>query len=182
MALSLVPQIIPPGTKQTAVVISASADAGDWVGPLKLIGTANIDGRKVVREVRAATITWPVPQAAPTITRLDRELGMPVRDKAPFILAAEKDRIVVAQGERISVPVKLTRAVNFTKTVNVTALSAPPGYGVQPLALATGKDSGTVNLDGKGMMAMPGVYTLILRGQTGPPGAKPPPPKPAVTE
>src|SRR5439155_3671928 len=133
-------------------------------GALKLIGTATIAGKRVVREVRSATITWPVPQPAPTVTRLDRELVLAVRDRPPFTLLAESAKITINQGERISIPVKVHRLdEKFQTAIQVTALALPPGYAVQPLTLAPGKDSGTLNVDGKGM-ASAGVFTVILRG------------------
>jgi hypothetical protein len=173
--LTVAPQVISAGTKLTAVVVSASAQAEPWAGGITLIGTATINGKKVEREVRGATISWAVQQPAPTLTRMDRELTLAIRDKAPFSLTIEKDKITVNQGERITIPVKLTRLQpNFNATVNVTALALPPGYAMQPVAFAPGKDTGTVNIDAK-PMASPGVYSLVLRGQTGPVGPKPPP-------
>ncbi len=168
-------QIIPAGVKQTAVVVGAAADAADWTGPIRLVGTASISGKKVTREARAATITWPVQQVTPTITRLDRELVLAVRDKPPFSLAATIDKIVVQPGERITIPVKLERLQpNFQTTVQVTSLAVPQGLVVQPLALTPGKDSGNVVIDTK-QTVPPGVYSLVLRGTTGPVQPKPQP-------
>ena len=71
--VTLRPQTIPAGAKQSAIVLSAAEDAAHWTGALHLTGTALINGQKVTREVRAATITWPILQPGPTITRMDRE-------------------------------------------------------------------------------------------------------------
>ena len=52
-----------------------------------------------MRWVRAAGIVWPVPQAnILTLTRLDRELVLAVRDQAPYSLAAGTEKIRVKQG------------------------------------------------------------------------------------
>lgn len=180
--VSMRPQSIPAGAKQGAVVLGAAADAPHSTEGIQLFASATINGQKVVREIRAASITWPVIQPnTPTITRMDREIVLAVRDKPPFTLAANLDKITVKQGERISIPVKLTRQADFKATVNVAALALPPGYGMQAVTFTPGKDTITVNLDAK-PNAPPGIFTLILRGSTGPVGPKPQPPlKPGVT-
>ncbi len=178
--VTVTPQILPPGAKQAAIVVGAKPDAAPWAGPIKIVGTATINGQKVVREVRAATITWPVPAVTATFTRLDRELVLAVRDKAPFSLTVDKDKFTVLQGERISIPIKLTRLQpNFMAPIQVTALALPPGYAMPPVTLVPGKDSATVNIDGK-PGASPGVFSVVLRGQAGAVGKKPPPPKPGI--
>ena len=42
--------------------MTAAPDAEPWTGPIHIKGTATIQGSKVEREARPATITWPVPQ------------------------------------------------------------------------------------------------------------------------
>src|SRR5438128_1308990 len=83
---------------------NAAPDAAPWAGPITVVGTATINGKTVTREVRSATITWPVPQVnTPTITRLDRDLVLAVRDKAPFSLTAGVQELTVLLGDKISV-------------------------------------------------------------------------------
>src|SRR5206468_3230170 len=104
------PQLVPSGAKQVPFVLSAGADAAPWAGEIKILGKAKIDGKEVVREARAATISWPVPQVnLPTITRMDRAVVLAVRDKAPFSLTADVESLTLKQGERIQIPLKLTR-------------------------------------------------------------------------
>ena len=50
----------------------------------------------------------------------------------------------------------------------------PPGLVSPPLTLSTDKKGGTLSLDSK-MVPAPGVYTVVLRGQTAPLGKAPPP-------
>src|SRR5207244_698059 len=95
-------QIIGPGLRETALVLTAAANAPVWTGEIKIKGTATINGRAVVREARSASITWPVApqQGIPPISRLDRNLVLAVRDKAPFNLAAKADKSRVLQGTK----------------------------------------------------------------------------------
>jgi hypothetical protein len=163
------PQVIAGNQKTAAIAIGAAPEAPPYAGAISLVATAVIDGKKVIREVRGATITWPVQQQnTPTVTRLDRDIAVAVRDKPPYTLSLTKDKITVLQGERIAVPVKLNAvAADFKSTVQLTAVVVPTGMAMQPVTLNLGKE-GTVNLDSK-TTVLPGNYTLVLRGQTAPP-------------
>src|SRR5262249_61466581 len=151
---------IRQGPRNSALLLTAAPAAAHWPGALKLTGTATINGQKVTREIRAATITWPVQQIAPTITRLDREIVLAVRDKPPFTLVATVGKVTAKQGDRITVPIKLERQPKFTTPITITAVALPIGYGMQPVAMASGKDTGAVNLDAQPIHP-PGRSTLI---------------------
>jgi len=132
--------------------------------------------------VRAATIVWPVPQAnILTVSRLDRELVVAIRDKAPYSLATGVDKVIVTQGEKINIPLKMTvHWPDFKSNVQLSAAALPPGLNLAPMTLNPAKDSATAVLDSKGGAALPpGQYTIVLRGQTQPINPKVPvqPPK-----
>ena len=85
--------------------------------------SATVGDRQLVREVRGASIVWPVPQVnLVTVSRLDRELVLAVRGKAPYSLSTGSEQITVVQGEKISIPVKMrTHAPDFKGTVQLVA-------------------------------------------------------------
>lgn len=174
--VSVQPQIIANGQKQAVLVVHASPDAPEWAGGISVIGTAAVHGQKLVREVRGATITWPVQQNnIPTLTRLDRELTLAVRESAKYSLVVANPKITVQQGERISIPVKVVGAGDFKTSVQVATLGGPPGLIPQPVTLTPGQ-GGSVVLDAKGNQGTPpGNYTIFLRGQTQPINPKQPP-------
>lgn len=174
--VSMLPQKIGMNQKTGAFVIGAAPEAPPAAGAFKVIGTATIGGKKVVREVRPATITWPgVQPNIALISRLDREMVVAVRGQAPYAIAAEKASLNFLQGEKITIPVKFTAIkADFKTPVQVVALNAPPGLVSQPLTLSIDKKTGTLSLDTK-MPTPPGVYTVVLRGQTAPLGKAPPP-------
>jgi hypothetical protein len=161
------PQVVGPGLKQGTLVVQAAPDAPAWTGPIRVRGTATVDGRSVVREARAATITWPVPQPnVPAISRLDRELVLAVRDPPPFRLGVGREEATVVQGERLTVPLELTRLWPDLKApVQVTAINFPPNLTASPIVMAAGKDAADAILEVKANV-VPGVYSLVLRGQT----------------
>ena len=179
--VGLRPQAIGSGLKQAVVVIHAEPDAKPWAGPITIVGTATVGGKKLKREVRSATISWAVPAQnnnVPTITRLDRELVVAVRDKAAYSLLIEKDKIQVQQGDKISIPVKLVGNGNFKASVQIAAVGGPPQL-ISQFANLTPGQSGPVALDAKGgaNTIPPGNYTIFLRGSTQPINPKQPAPK-----
>lgn len=159
--------------------MSADDSAPPYAGPITLVGTATADGKKLVREVRGATISWSVPQPnTTTITRLDHELVLAVRDQAPYRVTATKDRVSALQGEKIAIPVNL-KAIwpDFKGGVQVIAAGLPTGLSSQPLALSPDKE-GSVVIEAKGGQAVPpGNFTVVLRAQTQPIMQKPQPMK-----
>jgi hypothetical protein len=159
------PQVIGTGLRQATLVVTAARDAMPWSGAIKVKGTALIDGQKVEREARAATISWPMQQQnAVTISRLDHEVVLAVREQAPFNLVATVDKDVVLHGDKATVTVKLQRlAADFKAPVQVSVLNLPATVQVQPITIAD-KGDGTVSFT-PANTAPPGTYTLLLRGQ-----------------
>lgn len=169
--LSVRPQLLANAQKQAVLVVNAAADAAPFAGPITVTGAAEIGGKKVTREVRAAGITWAVPQPnILTVTRLDRELVLAVRDEAPYSLTAGTEIMSIRQGEKISIPVKLQKHwTDFKSSVQLSAAALPPGLNMQPVTLTLGKDAVAAVFEPKGGQGLaPGRYTLVVRGQTQP--------------
>src|SRR5207302_4902961 len=102
------PQVISATQKQAMIAVSAAPDAPSWEGPIRLTATATVNGKELVREVRAATMTWPVPAPnVPAISRLDRGVTLAARERGPFSLTATVDKLAVAPGTQVSMPLKL---------------------------------------------------------------------------
>jgi hypothetical protein len=166
-------QTIGPNLKQTALVLSAATNAPLVTGEIKIRGTANIGGQAVVREARAASITWPLTQgvAYPAVSRLDRTLVMAIREKAVFNLNATAERTRVVQGEKIDLSLKLTRLwPEFKAPLQITPIDAatnfPPNLLVnnnQPLPMNPGKDDASTVLEVKRDVP-PGTYNIVLQG------------------
>lgn len=174
--VSVKPQVISGTQKQAAVVVSVAADAPPYVGPIELEASATIDGKTVVRDVRAATITYPALQpqpGPPLLARLDRELLLAVRGRAPYALIPSHDKITVLQGNKINLALKLQRLnPDFKNAVNVSGVNLPTGMVLQPTVMSPDKDI-PLSFDSK-TTVQPGHYTLVLRGQTLDPKAKQP--------
>ena len=166
--VSCPPQTIGAGAKQANLVLSAARESfvGTW--ELKVHGTAVIGGRKIVRQVRPAGMTWPVPpqQNIPAISRLDRSLVVAVRDRAPYRVAATVDKPAFLQGDKVALTLKVDRYwPDFKAPLQAVAVDLPPNLAVnnnQPVTIAGDKNSANVQLT-TGPNVLPGTYSFLLR-------------------
>src|SRR5262249_31361979 len=140
-------------------------------GEVKIKGTAIINGKSVVREARAASITWPVQpqQNIATLSRLDRAVVMAVRDKAPYLLAATVQKLTVQNRGKITIPLKLTRInPDFKAAFQVPAQPnyqelLIPSLQIPQMNIAAG--DGTITINNLSTAVPPGRYNLVFRGQ-----------------
>jgi len=173
------PQVLGPGTREVALVLHASSDAATWNGPIRIVGTATIHGRKTIREARAASITWPVPPqvSVPLVSRLDRDLLLAVRERAPFRLVATVDKSVLVQGAQTTLGLKLTRLWPEMKgPMYIMPVQAAPGRPLlplnvivnrnnnQPITLQAGKDQAAVTIEAR-PNAQAGTFNLVLAAE-----------------
>jgi hypothetical protein len=171
------PQTLSAGLRHGMLVFSAAADAAIGPAAIKVKASAMIQGRKVTREARAATISWPIQpqQNIPAITRLDREVVLAVGDPAPFSLAASLDKPAAQQGDKVNLNLKLTRSsADFKQPLVIQTVNniqgLPPNplsiNNNQPFTLAPDKNDGTLVIEVKPTVP-PGVYTIALKAQVG---------------
>ena len=159
------PQVVGPNVKHGLLVLSAALDAPEQVAALTVRGRATIYGREVEHLARPASIAWPVQQGIPTATSLERSLYMSVRGKAPYNLAVTTDRVVVTQGDKLSVPFKVTRYwPDFKAPLQIQPVpnNFPPGFNFGPVNIPPDKTDATLNVNLPGNF-LPGHYTLVFR-------------------
>jgi len=181
------PTTVGPAARWGVVVLTVGPAAATYSGAVTIKATGTADGPPLVREARPATVTWGAAQAGPVVARLAQSLPLAVRpEKAFFKLTADaagatikpaagkeakaSGPLVVKQGDKITVPVKVTW-VNPDKQ-NVTLAAEP--IAVQqtaPVTVAVGtqptkeKPEGVVTFDVK-PTAAPGAYALVIRGDS----------------
>lgn len=181
------PQVLNAAMKTTTLVLSAAKDVAPWVGEVRIKGTATVNGAKVVREARPASIVWPNQpnQNTPNVSRLDRAAWVSVRGKAPFTLSPTIDKASLAQGDKATVKIKADRLWPDLKTPIQVSLMQPqnrPGSEVpnnlrfnnnQPVTINPGQAEVAVPVT-VGNDVPPGVYNVVFRGQTQAPYSKDP--------
>ncbi|HTU22747.1 MAG TPA: PPC domain-containing protein [Gemmataceae bacterium] len=167
------PQMVGGDLRESRMVVSAAKGAAVWTGEIKIVGTATIGGKKVVREARSASIVWPVQQNqnVPLISRVDRNLMLAVRPGAPYSVAVSLDKPMLVQGEKGTLSVKVTRfASDLKQPLSVRAITAelPKGLTLnnnQPVNIAANATDGKLSINVQNNV-QPGTYTLVLYTQT----------------
>jgi hypothetical protein len=178
------------GARWGVMVLKVAPGAAPAVAAITVKATATVDGKPVVREARPATVTWGTNQQnnnQPIVGRLAQSLVIAVRpEKAFFQLAADpaaatlknamgKDEklsgpLFVTQGQKLTLPVKVTWLAGDKVNVTVAADPVAPGQQNAPFTVTAptqptkDKAEGVVTIDVKAN-AFPGKYAAVLRGE-----------------
>ncbi|MBX9622890.1 MAG: hypothetical protein K2X82_03665 [Gemmataceae bacterium] len=190
------PVVIGPAVRWGTLVLSIAPDAAPFSGTFTVTAAGKVGGADVTREARPATVVRGVQpgQNVPVASRLTQSLALAVRpEKALFALAADpagatiktggKDEkvsgpLVVKPGDKVTVPVKVAwpgdklAVVLAAEPMLQNQQQAP--VAVQPTQQPTkDKPEGVVTLDVR-PNAVPGPYTVVVRGDAQVPFAKDP--------
>lgn len=185
------PTVIGPGTKWGVLVLNIGPAAAAFTGAITVKAVATLpDGKPLVREARPATVVWGAApgQNTPVLARLTQSLVLAVRpEKGFFKVVADpataiikppmgkEDKatgpLVVKQGDKITLPIKATWA--GAEKPNVTLVAEPMLQNAQnaPIVVAIAaqptmaKPDVTATLDVKAT-ALPGVYSVVIRGDS----------------
>lgn len=174
-------QWVGPDLRQATLVLRAAPDAPESVSMFRIKGTASINGKDVTHEARPVSIVVGAQPPAVSVSRLERDLVLAVRGKAPFKLNIEKNTFAVKQGDKITIPFKVERQHPDPKAP-VTVASFIPIQNVAPIPIVLPAGSVTFNNnqtitvapdknEGSGVLdvkanAKVGTYTLALRATT----------------
>jgi hypothetical protein len=170
--VTCVPQVVGPKIKKGTLVVQAAEGAPDSAGPIKIKGTALIDGKAVVRPAQAACVVWPVPPQGqiPAISRLTRSICMAVRDKGPFALTVDTKDLSVPVGGNLEFKINIKRNdPEFKAKVDLVRLSSPvltngQFIAVPAAAIDANKNEVLVKFAVPGN-TQPGTYSLVFQGK-----------------
>jgi hypothetical protein len=167
--VTFTPATIAANMRQVPLVLSATPAVAGGVYEVRIKGTAMINGQPVVREARAAHITWPgIPGGnIPVISRLARSTVLSVRDQPPYRVLTALEKPNLLQGEKTNLKVTLTRlSADFKTPLQAIAIDLPPNLltvnNNQPITIAPGKTEATAVVEAKANLP-PGTYTIVMR-------------------
>lgn len=161
---------IPAGKSRGIMLVTAEQDAPRGLTSASFYGQAKIDGQTVTRPCRLASMEWPVTNAWSEIPSPRLLMDVPVSvcgtELAPItIAAAENKRWEVTAGEKLTLPLAVTRRCDFSgATINLkaygTGFEKTPAFDV-PLTA----DGSTVTLDLAALKTPPGDYVVAFYGK-----------------
>ena len=161
---------LPPGlhagpltitnNQRGTLVLSADDNAAPWTGPVKLFATAKVDDITLRREVRAYCRVFNLIGSRET-----RDHFVAIRERSPFSLAIEPDRISVEAGKKTDVKLRLTRHWgDFKNAVNYQPLNFPGSFQLGNGTIAADQTEVTLSITVQAG-TRPADYTLTVLGQ-----------------
>ena len=157
--LHAAPLTITSDTRGTLVLWSDD-DAAPTIGNVKIFATARIGEQTVRREVRPFC----------RVTNLQgcremREHTVAIRERSPFALMIEPDRITVESGKKSDIKLKLVRHwSDFKNAVNYQPQSFPGQFQLGNGTLAADQTEAALSINVQNG-TRPGDYTLTILGQ-----------------
>ena len=161
---------LPPGlhaapltitsNQRGTLVLWADDNAAPWTGPVKLFATAKVGETTLRREVRAFCRVY-----NQVGSRETRDHVFAVRERAPFKLSVEPERITVEAGQKADVKLRLVRHwSDFKNAVNFQPLNFPGQFQLGNGTIAADQTELPISIMVQAG-TRPADYTLVIQGQ-----------------
>lgn len=161
---------LPPGlhaapltitsNQRGTLVLWADDNAAPWTGPVKLFATAKVGETTLRREVRAFCRVY-----NQVGSRETRDHVFAVRERAPFKLSVEPERITVEAGQKADVKLRLVRHwSDFKNAVNFQPLNFPGQFQLGNGTIAADQTEFSISITVQAG-TRPADYTLVIQGQ-----------------
>lgn len=156
------PVHISPQNQFGNLVFTATPEAAEWAGPIRIKAIATVDGKRVEREVRGCQRRWAI--ANVNTSRVNREICLAVRGKAAYAVKLPTEPVAVTAGTPVEVKATLARlSPDFKAKVQLNGLGLPPGFSVGAVDIAPDKTEANAKITIAANVP-PGTYTINLRG------------------
>jgi hypothetical protein len=162
---------IEPGANSALLFLIASEDAPGWAGAVKVLGTAKIGEREVIREARGGAVVWNVPdyntEAIPS--RLTRDFAFAVSryESVPISIAPAEEKIAeTAVGGKLQLPIKLVRRGEFDGVIKLKAAGIPALDSMAELEIAAKTNAATLEIDLAKVKIPAGTHRIHLQATT----------------
>ena len=165
------PARIATNKNSELLFLTAAENAQNWSGAIRVVGKAKAASRELVREARAGSLSWTVPDynnEAPR-PRLTRELFLAVSsaESAPISVEPSENKIWEAvAGTKLQVPIKLSRRAEFNEALKLKVTGVTALDGLKELEVDAKTNAATLDLDLSQQKLSPGTYTFYLQAHT----------------
>jgi hypothetical protein len=160
--VSCPPVHVSPQSQFANLIFTATPDAAEWTGTIKLKAKATVNGKEIVRDVRSCQRRWPI--ANNNTSRACRDICLAVRGQAPYAVKFPPESTTVMAGGNVEVKAGIQRIwPDFKGTVQLKGLNLPPGFNLPTVDVPADRNEGTVKI-AVAANVPPGTYSLALRG------------------
>ncbi|MCA9076900.1 MAG: PPC domain-containing protein [Planctomycetaceae bacterium] len=160
---------IPSGQSKGIMLVSANEDAPRGLSRASFVGRATINGEEVTRPCRLASMAWPIPDAWSLIPDPRLLADVPVSvcgiEQAPLTIAAAEDKVwEVTSGEKLTIPLALTRRCDFSGA-NISLNTYGSGFdGASAFEVPLDEETSEIVYDLATLKTAPGEYKVALYG------------------
>jgi hypothetical protein len=164
------PLTINESLNRASLVILGEENAAETTSIPKITGTATVNGKKLTREAIPVAIVWPLVanQNIVAISRVDRGIVAEVRDKNFLTMKATIDKNKIVQGDKGTIKVVIVkRDPEMKAAILVEPVDLPANFvnNNKAISIAPAANDGTIPVTVPATQT-PGVYSIVLRGQT----------------
>lgn len=163
--------VIPAGKTSDFILLTATEDAPDFTGPVRLVGKAKIGDKEVIREMRGGTMVFPIGNADTERpeSRLTRELALSITSKetAPLsIVPAERKTWEAPANGKLEIPLKIVRRAEFNAKLKLKPLGPGTADALKEFETDEKATNATLKLDLAALKLAPGLHSFAVQTQT----------------
>ncbi|MBI3418319.1 MAG: hypothetical protein HY043_23775 [Verrucomicrobia bacterium] len=162
---------IDASASAATVMLTASGNATNWVGRIRIVGRAKMGESEVVRSARGGAVTWTVNDynTQAILSRMTRDFTLAVSGAyfAPLSVEASENKTWESPvGGKLQIPIRLTRREDFNDTVKLKAVGAPALDALKELEFDAKTTNATLELDLAQLKVPAGTHQFHLQAQT----------------
>ncbi len=126
------PVLLAGAATKASLFLVTAEDAPAWSGEITIVGSAEINGQKVERQARAASLVWATGNRAldPAVSRVARTFTVSVSDResAPAQVSMPEAVVETCKGAKFEVPIKVARRGEFKVDLVLKPIGAPKEF------------------------------------------------------
>ena len=160
------------GDKTSALILlTASEDAENWVGPIHIVGKSKAGDTELKREARAGSVMWAVGDYGieAVSSRLTPEFVLAVtrREIIPITMGPDENKVwETSVAGKLKIPIKVTRRGDFNETLKIKASGLAALDALKELEVNNKTNSAILELDLTQQKIPAGSYNFYLVAQT----------------
>lgn len=162
---------IKSGKNTETIYLTASDDAPDFAGPVRLVGKGKLGEKEIVREVRGGTVVFNVGNydAERPESRLTREFALSITSKetAPLsILPAERKTWEAPADGKLEIPLKIVRRGEFNGKLKLKPVGPGTADALKEFETDEKATNALLKLDIAALKLAAGEYQFVVQTQT----------------
>jgi hypothetical protein len=152
-----------------SLVFQAADDAASWIGEIKIIGTAEINGEPVARTARCLTVVWATANRTQTAAYFRTTQGVWLsviagENEPALVKVGDSQVLETSKGGTLEIPITVTRRDGVGGDIKLVATGLPGEVKPGDVTIKGDATEGKLTMTITNAKAQAGLYTYYLRG------------------